>query len=78
MSDNYLELNKELRGLDRDKLMTARLIDAKKNEIAESLRGEMGKDMIAVLKGERTVELEKKEKRKRKLSAFFERLFRMF
>ena len=51
------ELNRELRGLKNDKLMTDRAVDAEKRIWAEKLRGEVGKDINDVLSGKKKVKL---------------------
>ena len=76
--DNCIELGRELRGLRNDKLMTERAIDCQKRDMVEQLKGGMGEDMLAVLNGERKVELGKLEKSKFRLSMFLRRIFRMF
>ena len=54
---NSYELNRELRGLKNDKLMTDRAVDAEKRIWAEKLRGEVGKDINDVLSGKKKVKL---------------------
>ena len=71
-------LDKELRGLRNDKKMTERVIDCQKQEMLKQLKGEMGDDMMAVLNGEKMVELGKFEKKKFQIELFFRKLFRMF
>lgn len=71
-------LDKELRGLRNDKKMTERVIDCQKQEMLKQLKGEMGDDMMAVLNGEKIVELGKLEKKKFQIKLFFRKLFRMF
>ena len=44
MSSEY-ELNRELRGLKNDKIMTERAVDSEKNRWAEMLKGSLGKDI---------------------------------
>ena len=70
--------DKELRGLRNDKTMTERVIDCQKQEMLKQLKGEMGDDMMAVLNGEKIVELGKLEKKKFQIKLFFRKLFRMF
>lgn len=77
MEDN-VDLGLELRGLKNDKLMTERLIECQKNEMVGRLKGKMGEDLIAVLNGERQVELGKLEKVKYKFRNFLRRVFRTF
>jgi hypothetical protein len=71
-------LDKELRGLRNDKKMTERVIDCQKQEMLKQLKGEMGDDMMAVLNGEKIVELGKLEKKKFQIKLFFRKIFRMF
>ena len=73
-----IALDKELRGLRNDKKMTERVIDCQKQEMLKQLKGEMGDDMMAVLNGEKIVELGKLEKKKFQIKLFFRKLFRMF
>lgn len=73
-----IALDKELRGLRNDKKMTERVIDCQKQEMLKQLKGEMGDDMMAVLNGEKKVELGKLEKKKFQLKLFFRKIFRMF
>lgn len=77
MEDN-IDLGLELRGLKNDKLMTKRLVECQKNEMVGRLKGKMGEDLIAVLNGERQVELGKLEKAKYKFRNFLRRVFRTF
>ncbi len=56
------ELNRELRGLKNDKIMTERAVDSEKNRWAELLKGELGQDMKDVLSGKKKVKLSFKEK----------------
>lgn len=73
-----IALGKELRGLRNDKKMTERVIDCQKQEMLKQLKGEMGEDMMAVLNGEKKVELGKLEKKKFQIKLFFRKIFRMF
>ncbi len=56
------ELNRELRGLKNDKIMTERAVDSEKNRWAGLLKGEIGQDMKDVLSGKKKVKLSFKEK----------------
>jgi len=58
----YYELNRELRGLKNDKIMTERAVDSEKNRWAELLKGDVGQDMKDVLSGKKKVKLSFKEK----------------
>lgn len=76
MTDNCnYELNKELRGLKNDQLMTERAVMTKQEEIAKKLHGEMGQDMIDVLNGRKKVKLSINEKIKYRVNRFFNKLF---
>jgi hypothetical protein len=76
--ENSIELGRELRCLKNDKLMTERAIECQKRDVVEQLKGSMGEDMLAVLNGEKRIELGKLEKTKFKFSMFLRRIFRMF
>lgn len=76
MSDALL--NKELRGLESDRLMTKLAVENERNRYANLLKGDMGKDIDDVLSGKIVVKLTAKEKFKYKLKSFFDRLFKMF
>ena len=57
-----VELNREVRGLRNDKIMTERAVDFEKNRWAELLKGEVGQDIKDVLSGKKKVKLTFKEK----------------
>jgi len=61
MNDNTYELNKELRGLKNDRKMTERSIAFQQTEIANKLKGEMGKDMMDILNGNKKIEILKQD-----------------
>lgn len=71
-------LNKELRGLESDRLMTKLAVENERDRYANLLNGGMGKDIDDVLSGKVVVKLTTKEKFKYKLKSFFDRLFKMF
>lgn len=71
-------LNKELRGLESDRLMTKLAVENERDRYANLLKGGMGKDIDDVLSGKVVVKLTAKEKFKYKLKSFFDRLFKMF
>jgi hypothetical protein len=71
-------VNKELRGLESDRLMTKLAVENERNRYADLLRGNMGKDIDDVLSGKIVVKLTRREKLKYKLKSFFDRLFKMF
>ena len=71
-------VNKELRGLESDRLMTNLAVENERNRYADLLRGNMGKDIDDVLSGKIVVKLTRRKKLKYKLKSFFDRLFKMF
>lgn len=75
MNDNSYELNKELRGLKNDRKMTERSIAFQQTEIANKLKGEMGKDMMDILNGNKKIEIPLKQKVKFRINRFFDKLF---
>ena len=75
MNDNTYELNKELRGLKNDRKMTERSIAFQQTEIANKLKGEMGKDMMDILNGNKKIEISLKQKVKFRIKRFFDKLF---
>lgn len=78
MNNNSYELNKELRGLKNDQLMTERAIANKQEEIARKLQGEMGQDMKDVINGKKKVKLTFKEKVSFLVKRFWNKLFEIF
>lgn len=78
MNNNSYELNKELRGLKNDQLMTERAIANKQEEIARKLQGEMGQDMMDVINGKKKVKLTFKEKVSFLVKRFWNKLFEIF
>lgn len=78
MNNNSYELNKELRGLKNDQLMTERAIANKQEEIARKLQGEMGQDMMDVINGKKKVKLTFKEKVSFLVKIFWNKLFEIF
>jgi hypothetical protein len=75
MNDNSYELNKELRGLKNDRKMTERSIAFQQTEIANKLKGEMGKDMMDILNGNKKIEIPLKQKVQFRIKRFFDKLF---
>ncbi len=75
MNDNTYELNKELRGLKNDRKMTERSIAFQQTEIANKLKGEMGKDMMDILNGNKKIEIPLKQKVQFRIKRFFDKLF---
>ena len=72
------ELNRELRGLKNDKIMTERAVDSEKNRWAELLKGELGQDMKDVLSGKKKVKLSFKEKMNYKFKYYKNKLKKIF
>jgi hypothetical protein len=72
------ELNRELRGLKNDKIMTERAVDSEKNRWAELLKGEIGQDMKDVLSGKKKVKLSFKEKMNYKFKYYKNKLKKIF
>ena len=60
--DNSYELQREMRGLKNDRLMTERAVDSEKSKWAELLKGELGTDINDVLSGKKKVKLTFREK----------------
>ena len=60
-------LQREIRGLKNDKLMSERAVNYEKNKWANLLSGEMGKDINDVLSGKVKVKLSWKERYKYKI-----------
>ena len=74
---NY-ELNRELRGLKNDKIMTERAVNFEKNMWAEKLKGEVGKDIDDVLSGRKKVKLTFNEVVNYKLKYYKNKIKKMF
>ena len=55
------ELDREIRGLRNDKIMTERAVEFERNRWANKLRGNVGKDINDVLSGKVKVKLTLKE-----------------
>lgn len=68
MNDSSIE--KELRSLDGEKKVGAMAIASNQRKIAEDLNGTMGKDMLDILSGKKTIELKKKVVFKNKINKF--------
>lgn len=77
MSNNY-ELNRELRGLKNDKIMTERAVNSEKNRWAEKLKGEVGKDIDDVLSGKKKVKLTFNEAINYKLKYYKNKIKKIF
>lgn len=72
------ELNRELRGLKNDKIMTERAVDFEKNRWAEMLKGEVGQDIKDVLSGKKKVKLTFNEVINYKLRFYKNKIKKMF
>lgn len=72
------ELNRELRGLKNDKMMTERAVDFEKNRWAEMLKGEVGQDIKDVLSGKKKVKLTFNEVINYKLRFYKNKIKKMF
>jgi len=72
------ELNRELRGLKNDKLMTERAVESEKNRWAEILKGSTGQDIKDVLSGKKKVKLTFNEVIKYKLKFYKNKFKKMF
>lgn len=57
-----LEVHREVKGLNNDKIMTERAVAFERNRWAELLKGDLGQDMKDVLSGKKKVKLSFKEK----------------
>ena len=69
MSD--IELNRELRNLNIDKKNYECELKSEQLKLLNQLKGEMGKDMISVLNGEKKVKLSFKDRLKYAIRRFF-------
>jgi hypothetical protein len=67
-------LQREIRGLKNDKLMSERAVNYEKNKWANLLSGEMGKDINDVLSGKVKVKLSWKERYKYKIKRLINNL----
>lgn len=72
--ENDIEMAKELRALNGERIVGEKMLSSQQNMLAEQLRGEMGKDMMDVLQGKKMVKLSWKDKFKAKLN-YLKRLF---
>lgn len=72
------ELNRELRGLKNDKLMTERAVESEKNRWAEILKGSTGQDIKDVLSGKKKVKLTFNEVINYKLKFYKNKFKKMF
>ena len=71
------ELETEVKGLQNDRRMTDLAVKSVKEEMKQSLLGEMGEDMMDVLDGKKKVTLSKGD-RKRLKKGILRRIFEFF
>ncbi len=69
------ELNRELKEFEKDKKTIEFELNKHKEQYAEILKNQIGKDIDDVLNGKVKVKLKLKDKIKYKIKSFFERLF---
>lgn len=74
---NDIVLDREIRAWKGDINITKFAVDSVKEEMKEQLMGEMGKDMDAVLNGERVIEFGFFEGIKLKFRNWLTRIFKM-
>ena len=75
MQNEEYEISKELRSLNGERALGNKMLDGQRNQMAEMLRGGMGRDMMDVLSGKKKVKLPWKQRFKRKMDFFREILF---
>lgn len=68
-------LEREIKGLQGDLNMTHMAVNSVQNDMLAQLKGDMGKDMDAVLNGEKFVSVSKTVKRKHKIKHWFRNFF---
>lgn len=78
MEENIVELNKELKELEKDKILFEYELKQEQDKIQHALLGEMGKDIDAVLSGKQVIDMPFKEKAKYKIKHIFEKIFNLF
>lgn len=72
------ELNKELRGLKNDQKMSERNIAHQQENIANKLKGEMGKDMMDVITGKKKITISKLDRFKFSIKRIIDNIFEFF
>lgn len=72
------ELNKELRGLKNDQKMSERNITHQQENIANKLKGEMGKDMMDVITGKKKITISKWNNFKFSIKRIIDNIFEFF
>jgi hypothetical protein len=78
MEDNTVEVNRELREINRERKLYQFELNKEQTKIAQALRSEMGEDMKKVLQGEREVVLPLSVKIKYKVKNFINKIFNTF
>ena len=78
MENNGIEINRELREINREKQLYKLELQREQSKIAQALKNEMGEDMKKVLSGERQVVLSQKMKWKYRIQNFLNKLFNTF
>ncbi len=79
MEDDYgLNLGSEKKLLDSEKEASMKALEIAKNQYAEMLLGDMGKDIEDVLSGRVKVKLSWKEKMKYKIRGFIDTILKIF
>ena len=78
MEDNTIEVNRELREINRERKLYQFELNKEQTKIAQALRSEMGEDMKKVLQGEREVVLPLGVKIKYKVKNFINKIFNTF
>ena len=76
MEDNTVEVNRELREINRERKLYQFELNKEQTKIAQALRSEMGEDMKKVLQGEREVVLPLSVKIKYKVKNFLQRILK--
>ncbi len=64
------DINKELAVLEMERIMSEKAIEGRKNEMANMLLGDMGKDMEDFLSGRKTIKIKKRGFFRRMADAF--------
>ena len=68
---NDLEYNREVKNLNIDKQNYERELKSEQLKLLNQLKGDMGKDMVSVLNGEKTVKLSFKDRILYAIKRFF-------
>lgn len=78
MEDNTIEVNRELREINRERKLYQFELNKEQTKIAQALKSEMGEDMKKVLQGEREISLPLSVKIKYKIKNFINKIFNTF